>query len=326
MAESTTGLVPGSVLREESETLMFTYFQVSIKVFLLKERITVKKNDVKVILNAVKWVLFWMALALIFNGFIYYIYGHEKGVEFLAGYLIELSLSIDNLFVFITIFTSFGLTEHAQHRVLRWGIICAIIMRFFFIFFGIKLVHSFEWILYVFGAILIISGIRMYGKEKESKNPHEKLVVKGLKRVMPMTEGFEGEKFFVKKNRIIYATPLFAVLLIIESSDILFAIDSVPAVFSVSTDLLIVYSSNIFAILGLRQLYFILLHLHDRFSCVKYGVATILIFTGLKMLGSIMNYHIDNLLSIAIIVGVLAVSIIASIVVSMVRDKKQSQK
>lgn len=285
-----------------------------------------KKNDVKAVIKSLKWVLFWMSLALIFNGVIYYFYGHEKGVEFLAGYLIELSLSIDNLFVFITVFTSFGLTEHAQHRVLRWGIIGAVIMRFFFIFFGIKLVHSFEWILYVFGAILIISGLRMYGKEKEAKDPHEKLVVKGLRRVMPMTEGFEGEKFFIKKNKILYATPLFAVLLIIESSDILFAIDSVPAVFSVSTDLLIVYSSNIFAILGLRQLYFILLHLHDRFSYVKYGVATILIFTGCKMLGSIMNYHIDNLLSIAIIVGVLATSIIASTVVSKVREKKQPQQ
>ena len=200
-----------------------------------------EKQGVKQVLLSLRWVIFWMSLALLFNGVIYYFYGAEKGIEFLAGYLIELSLSIDNLFVFITIFMSFGLSEHAQHRVLRWGIIGAVVMRFFFIFFGIKLIDNFQWILYVFGVILIVSGVRMYNSHESAKDPHDKFILKVLKRVMPMTKEFVGEKFFVKKNKILYATPLFAVLLLIETSDIVFAIDSVPAVFSVSTDLAQIY-------------------------------------------------------------------------------------
>lgn len=281
-----------------------------------------EKRGVKNLVISLRWVILWMSLALLFNVGVYYFYGAEKGIEFLAAYLIELSLSVDNLFVFITIFMSFGLSEHAQHRVLRWGIIGAVVMRFFFIFFGIKLISSFEWILYIFGAILIVSGVRMYNSREDcAKDPHDKFILKVLKRVMPMTDGFVEEKFFVKRDKVLYATPLFAVLLLIETSDIVFAIDSVPAVFSVSTDLLIVYSSNIFAILGLRQLYFVLLHLHESFQYVKYGVATILIFTGVKMLGTVTGFHIDNLLSIAIIVSVLAFSIALSLIVSK-RSKK----
>lgn len=263
-----------------------------------------------------------MGLALAANGIIWFFMGQEKALQFLAGYLIELSLSIDNLFVFIMIFTSFGLCEHAQHRVLGWGIIGAIILRFIFIFFGIKLVNMFSWLLYIFGAILIIQGIRMYrGGEEEVKDPHEKAVVRLLAKIMPMKQEFIGEKFFVRENGKLWATPLFAVLLIIETSDIIFAIDSVPAVFSVSTDLIVVYTSNIFAIMGLRQLYFVLEHLQERFRYVKYGVATLLTFTGLKMLLGIVDIHISTAVSIGIILCVL----IGSIVISMALSGKEAE-
>lgn len=263
-----------------------------------------------------------MGLALVANGIIWFLMGQEKALQFLAGYLIELSLSIDNLFVFIMIFTSFGLCEHAQHRVLGWGIIGAIILRFIFIFFGIKLVNMFSWLLYIFGAILIIQGIRMYrGGEEEVKDPHEKAVVRLLAKIMPMKQEFVGEKFFVRENGKLWATPLFAVLLIIETSDIIFAIDSVPAVFSVSTDLIVVYTSNIFAIMGLRQLYFVLEHLQERFRYVKYGVATLLTFTGLKMLLGIVDIHISTAVSIGIILCVL----IGSIVISMALSGKEAE-
>lgn len=260
-----------------------------------------------------------MGLALLFNLGIWYFMGSQKALEFLGGYLIELSLSVDNLFVFITIFMSYGISEHAQHRVLGYGIAGAVILRFVFIFFGVQLVHMFEWILYVFGAILIINGIRMF-KTEEEKDPHESRIVKAVGKVLPMTETFEGEKFMVRKNGKRLFTPLFAVLCLVECSDILFAIDSVPAVFSVSTDLLIVYTSNIFAILGLRQLYFVLEHLHERFQYVKYGVAVILTFTGVKLAGLMFGLHISIPVSIGVIVFVLAVSIILSVIVSKKKE------
>ncbi|MCU7376985.1 MAG: TerC/Alx family metal homeostasis membrane protein [Clostridiales Family XIII bacterium] len=274
------------------------------------------------ILKSLKWVLFWMGLAILFNLGIWYFMGEQKALEFLGGYLIELSLSVDNLFVFITIFMSYGIKEHAQHRVLGYGIAGAVILRFIFIFFGVKIVNMFEWVLYIFGAVLIINGVKMFQKEKE-KDPHDSPIVRAIAKVLPMTKEFSGEKFMVRENGKRLFTPLFAVLCLIECSDILFAIDSVPAVFSVSTDLLIVYTSNIFAILGLRQLYFVLEHLHERFAYVKYGVATILMFTGVKLAGLMFGLHISIPVSIGVIAGVLVISIIVSILVS--KGKKQEK-
>lgn len=275
----------------------------------------------KSILKPLKWVFFWIGLAVLFNLGIWYFLGGQKALEFAGGYLIELSLSVDNLFVFITIFTSFRLNEHAQHRVLGYGILGAIVLRFVFIFFGVKLVTTIEWVLYVFGAILIINGIRMFIKEKE-KDPHDSPIIRALSKILPMTTYFQDEKFMIKKEGKRFFTPLFAVLCLIEFSDIIFAIDSVPAVFSVSTDLLIVYTSNIFAILGLRQMYFVLEHLHDRFQYVKYGVGLILCFTGIKLVALMFDFHISIPISIAIIIGVLAISIILSAVVSKHREKE----
>ena len=276
-------------------------------------------NEIK---HAIKWVCFWMAMAALCCTAVWMFMGSKSGLEFAAGYLIELSLSVDNLFVFMSIFLAFGIREEVQHRVLNWGIIGAIILRFIFIFFGLQLVMAFEWILYIFGAILIINGIKMIvGKDEETK-PEDSRIIRAVSKVLPMTEGFRGKKFMVHENGRRLFTPLFAILCLVEGSDIIFAIDSVPAVFSVSTDLIIVYSSNIFAILGLRQMYFVLEHIQERFQYVKYGVGVLLMFTGVKLLSLIFDFHISTVASIIIIFSVILISVILSLVISKKQEKK----
>lgn len=270
--------------------------------------------------HSIKWVLIWVALAACCNVVILLTMGKQLALEFTAGYLIELSLSVDNLFVFMTIFLGFGIRDKAQHRVLGYGIMGAVILRFIFIFFGLKLVSAFEWLLYIFGAILIINGIKMMKGEEDAKDPHESFVIKVLSKFLPMSMEFNGDRFMTKIDGKRMFTPLFAVLCLIEFSDIIFAIDSVPAVFSVSTNLIVVYTSNIFAILGLRQLYFVLAHLQERFQYVKYGVGVLLMFTGIKLLGLIFDFHISTVVSIGIIFFVIT----ASIVISLILSRKKS--
>ena len=275
--------------------------------------------------KSLKKVLLFMGLAFLFNIGILVFMGKQPALEFLGGYLIEFSLSMDNLFVFISIFTAFGISEHAEHRVLGYGILVAIILRLLFISLGVKVIETFEFVLYIFGAVLLFNGFKMcFGKEKE-KHHENSVIVRALGKIMPMTPDFVGEKFFVKKNKILYATPLFAVLLVIEFSDILFAIDSIPAVFSVTTNVFIVYTSNIFAILGLRQLYFVLLHLQERFRYVKYGVGAILAFTGLKLLLLVFDFHISIPISIGIIVTTITAAIVISVIVSGRQEKKRTE-
>lgn len=269
---------------------------------------------------SMKWLFFWIAVALLFNAGVWYFLGAERGQEFLGGYLTELSLSIDNVFVFLMIFQSFKIDEHAQHRVLGWGICGAIVLRFIFIFFGVALVNAFEWILYIFGAFLVIQGARMVLPEKD-EDPHDSFVMRTIGKIFPMTGGFRGEKFFVMEQGKRMITPLFAVLVLIETSDILFAVDSVPAVLGISTDLFVVYTSNIFAILGLRQLFFVIEHVSERFEYVKYGVALILVFTGVKMLLVIVDIHISTAISIGVIAGLLFVSILVSALISKRQEK-----
>lgn len=276
----------------------------------------IKKDKIKTAMKNMKILFFWILAALLFNLGIWIFMGKAAAVDFLGGYLIEMSLSIDNVFVFLMIFMSFGINEHAQHRVLAWGIIGAIILRFIFVFFGVALVKKFEWILYIFGVLLIFSGGKMFRNEDEEKDPHDNKILKLMKKFIPMTDYFVDEKFFVKENAVRMATPLFGVLVIIESSDIMFAIDSVPAILSVSKDIFIVYTSNIFAILGLRQLFFVIEHMHEKFAYVKYGVAAILIFTGVKMVAGIINLHISTVFSICFILVILILSIIISVILS----------
>ncbi len=276
--------------------------------------------------KALKWISFWVGLAVLFNIgiYLYFLYlapvkgvmiAHQKALEFFGGYIIELSLSVDNLFLFLLIFTSFSIPLKYQRRVLNYGIMGAIILRLIFIVLGVTIVNKFHWVLYVFGFLLMFSGLKLlYKEEKEpdfSKNPLFKL----LGKIIPVSATLEDEKFFVQKNRILYATPLLAILVLVEGSDIIFAIDSIPAIFSITRDPLIVYTSNIFAILGLRSLYFILEKLHNSFRFVKYGVAVILIFTGIKLAVLMFHFEIPLLLSILIIFGILALSVVLSVII-----------
>lgn len=280
------------------------------------------------LLNAMKWVAFWIAIAMAVFAGVWRILGQSLAIEFLGGYLIEFSLSMDNLFVFMSIFTAFGITEHAQHRVLHWGIIGAIILRFIFIMLGVAIVEKFDWVLYIFGVLLLINGVKMFRGDDEEKSPTDSFIMRAIRKVVPMTKYFAGEKFFVHEKSeklgkaVLHATPLLGVLLLIEFSDIIFAIDSVPAVFSISTHPFIVYSSNILAILGLRQLYFVLEYMAEQFRYVRYGVAVILMFTGVKLLAVIFGFHITTVASICIIFGVLVCSILLSMTIASRERKK----
>jgi tellurite resistance protein TerC len=260
------------------------------------------------------------AIAMIFNLAIWYYMGSDSALEFLGGYIIELSLSVDNLFLFLLIFSSFGISAKYQKRVLSYGIFGAIILRFIFVILGIAIINTFKWVLYVFGILLIISGIKiMINKEEDVSFENSKLI-KLLKKIVPVTKELHDEKFFVKINNVLHATPLFALLFLIEGSDLLFAIDSIPAIFAITTNAFIVYTSNIFAILGLRNLYFILEKLHSTFEYVKYGVGLILIFTGIK-LGISFKYHISVGASLIVIISILILSVLVSI---MINKKKQN--
>ena len=276
-----------------------------------------------------KWFYFWILMACLFGVVIYLWQGASQAIDYFSGYLIELSLSVDNLFVFLLIFISFGINEHAQHKVLNYGIAGTIVLRFLFIFVGISLINMFEWLLWVFGALLVISGIRMFQKDDDDDDPRDGVIYKIIAKFLPMSADFEGEKFIVDNDGTNYdkssllskrakklCTPLMVVMVLLLFSDIIFAIDSVPAVISMTRDLFIVYTSNMFAVMGLRQMFFVLEHMHERFQYVKYGVAVILMFTGVKMLLDIFDLHIHNLISIAVILILLIASIIASVIVS----------
>lgn len=269
--------------------------------------------------KALYWVAFWVGLALCFNAGIYFIMGKEKALEFLGGFVIEKSLSIDNLFLFIMVFSSFGIKAEHQRRVLNYGIAGALILRLIFVLLGVTIVNMFHWVLYIFGAILIISGIKMMFKKEENVNLKDSRIIKLLGKFIPVTDQLEGDKFFVKKNKVLYATPLFAILILIEVTDIIFAVDSIPAIFSITTDPFIVYTSNIFAIMGLRSMYFVLGDLHEKFKYVKYGVALILTFTGIKL--SVLMFHIKIPIELSLVI--IFTILVGSIVASLVMNKKE---
>jgi len=270
--------------------------------------------------KAAFWTGFWFVMALLFNAGVYFYLGADKAMEFLAGYLIEQSLSIDNLFLFLMVFCYFKIKGPHQRRVLNYGIMGAIVLRFIFIFLGVAMVERFHWILYIFGALLVVTAYKfIFGKE-EQPDLESNWVVKQFKRLMPVTNQPHGEKFFVKVDGILHATPLFLVLLLIESTDVLFAVDSIPAIFAITTDPFIVFTSNVFAILGLRSMYFFLERIQQVFIYVKHGVGVILFITGLKLLLLAVGIKVPVPLALGMIVLVLVVSILASIYSS--RKKK----
>jgi len=264
--------------------------------------------------EATTWCLVWVTLAILFNAGIYIWLGSEKALEFFTGYLIEYSLSVDNIFVFILIFSYFAVPASYQYRVLFWGILGALVMRGAFIGTGAFLLQHFHWVIYIFGAFLVFTGIKMLVKEETTVRPEDNPVIKLLRRLMPLSPNYEGQSFFVKQNRKWAATPLFVVLLVVESTDLIFAVDSVPAIFAVSRDPFIVYTSNIFAILGLRSLYFLLAGVIDLFVYLRYGLGVVLGFVGIKML-LVDIYKIPIGISLAVVAGILTLSIVASLFV-----------
>lgn len=262
--------------------------------------------------EALIWSGVWIGLALLFNVGVYFWRGSEVALQFLTGYLIEKSLSVDNIFVFLLIFTHFRVPALYQHKVLFWGILGALVMRAVFIFTGVALISKFHWIIYIFGAFLILTGIRM-AREKEKEVPVERNpVIKLFRRFMGITESYEGDKFFVKRDGRRLATPLFVVLLIVETTDVIFAVDSIPAILAITLDPFIVYSSNVFAILGLRALYFALAGIMQLFHHLHYGLSAILVFVGVKMLISDF-YKVPVEIALGVIAGILILSVVASI-------------
>jgi tellurite resistance protein TerC len=264
--------------------------------------------------EALIWTAVWITLALVFNYGIYYFQGKQKALEFLTGYLIEKSLSIDNIFVFILIFSYFEVPAPYQHKVLFWGILGALIARALFIFAGLALISKFHWVIYIFAAFLVFTGIRMLVQPDKKINPDRNPVVRLFKKLVPVTDEFHKHHFFIKLNAKRFATPLFVVVLMVEMSDIVFAVDSIPAILAISKDPFIVYTSNVFAILGLRALYFVLAGMHRSFRFLKYGLSLILIFVGLKMFLSGI-YHIPIFASLIVIAGIVIVSVVASILI-----------
>ena len=277
-----------------------------------------RKAHVVSIRESITWTVVWVALALLFNAGVWHYAGSQKGLEFFTGYLIEKSLSVDNVFVFALLFSYFAVPPLYQHKVLFWGILGALVMRAVMIVAGAALITKFAWIIYVFGAFLILTGIKMIVKREEEIHPERNPVVKWFKKLMPVTSDYREDKFFVRENGILMATPLFVVLLLVEISDVIFAVDSIPAIFAVTTDTFIVYTSNVFAILGLRSLYFALAGVMNKFHYLKIGLGVVLTFVGVKMILAHTAWKIDTLVSLGVIVLTLA----AAVVMSLLRPKK----
>ncbi|OJX09427.1 MAG: hypothetical protein BGO77_05615 [Caedibacter sp. 37-49] len=262
--------------------------------------------------EAVLWSCLWIGIALLFNIGIFISKGFQAGLEFFTGYLIEKSLSLDNIFVFVLIFKYFSLSPHLYHRVLFWGVLGAILMRLVLIFLGLELLENFSWIFYVFGAILIYSGFQMSKQQEHLKVLGQNKFINFIKKFIPVTEDYKDNHFFVRIKNKWAATPLFLVLVSVEISDLIFAIDSIPAIFAVTLDPFIVYTSNIFAILGLRSLFFLISNLLPRFYYLKYALSVVLIFVGCKMLVH-QAYKIPILISLGIILLIFVIAIVASL-------------
>ena len=304
--------------------IVFVLGMLAVDIVLLGGRhahkVTVKE--------ALGWSLAWFALALLFCGLLWWYLDHHVGrefanqrsLEFLSGYLIEKSLSVDNIFVFLVIFGYFAVPAEMQRRVLLYGVVGAIVMRALMILLGAWLIAEFSWIMYVFGAFLVVTGVKMLIFADKESDLNDNVLLKFLRGHLRVSDNYDGEKFFTRRNGLLYFTPLVLVLVLIEISDLIFAVDSIPAIFAITTDPFIVFTSNMFAIMGLRALYFLLADVADRFHYLKYGLALVLMFVGGKMLAAYW-FHIPVLLSL-LVVGVI---LLASILLSLFLSRKQAQ-
>lgn len=290
--------------------LIFNLF-ILFMLFLDLKVFNRKAHEIKM-KEAIFWTIFWFALALVFNVGVYIFRGQEAAGIFFAGYLLERALSMDNLFVFLLIFNYFAVPSKYQHKVLFYGILGALIFRAMFIFAGIALIEKFHWLTYILGAFLVFTGFKLLKEEDRKVEPHKNPVIKILHKIFPVTSHFEGEALFVRKENRLWMTPLFVVLVFIELSDVVFAVDSIPAILAITKDPFIVYTSNVFAILGLRALYFALAGLMKLFHRLNVGLAIILAYVGVKMIIAPW-VHVPVSWSLLVIVGVLALSILFSI-------------
>ncbi len=283
------------------ELILWISFNAFILIMLaLDLGVFQRKIHAVTVKEALIWSAVWIVLALAFNVFVYYDFGKQKAIEFLTGYILEKSLSVDNIFVFVLLFSYFKVPSEYQHKVLFWGVLGALILRAILIAVGALMIAKFHWIIYVFGAFLVFTGFRMAKQNDEDIHPEDNFLIRFFKKIIPVTNEYHDEKFFVKLDGKKFATPLFIVLLAIEFTDLVFAFDSIPAIFAVTSDPFIVYTSNIFAILGLRSLYFALAGVIHKFHFLKIGLSMILIFIGMKML--IMDlYKIPTTYSLGVI-------------------------
>ena len=297
---------------EHSATL-WIIFNIFVLIMLGIDLLVFHREEHEIsIKESLTWTGIWIALALAFNVGIYYYMGSKTAIDFLTGYLIEKSLSVDNIFVFLLIFQYFKVHPKYQHNVLFWGILGALVMRFLFIFLGVSLIQQFHWIIYVFGAFLVYTGIKLALDKDKEVHPEDNPVLKVFRKMIPVTRDYHGQKFFVRKAGKLMATPLMVVLIVIETTDLVFAVDSIPAILAITQDPFIVYSSNVFAILGLRALYFAMSGIMQLFYYLHYGLATILSFVGVKMLLADI-YHIPTIYALGFVALVLIASVVASL-------------
>jgi tellurite resistance protein TerC len=296
------------------QTILWIAFGILVPVVLIidlgllqRRAHTIKTKE------ALLWTAGYLLLALIFAGVIYFVLSPDKSFTFITGYIVELSLSMDNLFVFLMIFSTFAVPSNYQHRVLFWGILGAIILRAIFIASGIVLMEKLHWIIYVFGAFLVYTGIKIATKKEGEVDPKKNPILRLCARFLPVTDTYHEGKFFIKDAGRIIATPLFLVLIVVETTDIVFAVDSIPAILAITQDSFLVYSSNIFAIMGLRSLYFALAGATKKLAYLNYGLAAILTLLGIKMLLSFTDIHVPVPLSLGMILGILIIAAIASV-------------
>jgi tellurite resistance protein TerC len=310
-----------------NETILWPIFAVVFVVALILDLFVFQRKAHAIpVKEALKLVGFWFGLAVAFDVFIYVVLGHEKGVLFTTAYLVEYSLSVDNLFVFLAVFTYFAVPREAQRKVLLWGILGAIVFRGLFILAGIELINRFEFLLYVLGAFLIFTAIRLLTQKEREVEPEKNPVVRLARKIMRVAPEYAGAKFFKRTNGLLYATPLVLVLLTVETMDILFATDSVPAVLAVTRDTVIVYSSNIFAILGLRALFFALAGLFYLFRFLSTGVCFVLAFVGFKMILKVLPdyFHINFEINVLVSLGVIVTILVGSVILSLLFPKRES--
>ena len=286
---------------------IFVLLKLGIDLFVHRKDHTVGMKE------ALVWSAIWTIIALAFNVLVYFWLGSKLALEFFTGYLIERTLSVDNLFVFLLVFSYFAVPSMYQRKVLFWGIFGALIMRAIFIAAGLTLINAFHWVIYVFGLFLIYTGIKMASHKEEEIHPERNVVIKLFRKMMPVTKDYVDGKFFTRVDGRLFSTPLFVVLLVVETTDVIFAVDSIPAILAITRDPFIVYSSNVFAILGLRALYFAIAGLMQIFHHLNYGLCVILIFVGIKMLVSSV-FEIPSLVALGVIALVLILSVVASLV------------